>query len=71
WAKLTGYNKRVTVESAIAKWKRLFGQFLRSRGLESQLLEVSLKKSLTKLWLRMVWARGKSLKRSFDYLLLN
>lgn len=43
WAKLTGYNKRVTVESAIAKWKKLFGQFLRSRRLESQRLEVSLK----------------------------
>lgn len=43
WAKLTGYNKRVTVESAIAKWKRLFGQFLRSRNYETQRLEVALK----------------------------
>jgi hypothetical protein len=43
WAKLTGYNRRVTVESAIAKWKRLFGQFLKSRRVETQRLEVALK----------------------------
>lgn len=43
WAKLTGYNRRVTVESAIARWKKLFGPFLKSRTWENQRREVSLK----------------------------
>ena len=31
WGKLVGYNQRVIVESAISRWKRLFGGDLRSR----------------------------------------
>lgn len=43
WGKLSGYSKRVTVESAIARWKKLFSQSLNSRVLESQCFEVSIK----------------------------
>lgn len=43
WGKLTGYSRRATVESAIARWKKLFGQHLKSRTEERQRLEVSLK----------------------------
>ena len=43
WAKLSGYSKRVTVESAIARWKKLFSQGLSSRASESQHFEVSIK----------------------------
>jgi len=43
WAKLTGYSKRVTVESAIARWKKLFGHNLVGRTEETQRLEISLK----------------------------
>lgn len=30
WGKMVGYNRRVIIESAIARWKRLFGGGLRS-----------------------------------------
>ena len=43
WGKLTGYSKRVTVESAIARWKKLFNYDLRSRDDRNQRLEVNLK----------------------------
>lgn len=43
WGKLAGYSKRVTVESAIARWKKLFGQHLLGRTEETQRLEVSIK----------------------------
>lgn len=43
WGKLSGYSKRVTVESAIARWKRLFGPYLLSRSRKNQELEVRLK----------------------------
>lgn len=43
WSKLSGYNKRVTVESAIARWKRLFGSALQSINGQNQDLEIALK----------------------------
>jgi len=43
WSKLSGYSKRVTVESAIARWKKLFGPHLNSRTPENQQFEVKLK----------------------------
>ena len=46
WSKFSGYNKRVTVESAIARWKRLFGPALQSRNQQNQDLEIALKSSI-------------------------
>jgi len=46
WSKFSGYNKRVTVESAIAHWKRLFGPALQSRNQQNQDLEIALKSSI-------------------------
>jgi len=46
WGKLSGYSKRATVESAIARWKKLFGQHLQSRDPENQRLEVILKSQI-------------------------
>ena len=43
WGKLSGYSKRATVESAIARWKKLFGQYLKSRCAENQEFEVIVK----------------------------
>ncbi len=43
WGKLTGYSKRATVESAIARWKRLFTGYLESRCDRRQRSEVYLK----------------------------
>lgn len=43
WGKLIGYSKRATVESAIARWKKLFGQHLTGRLMDTQRLEVILK----------------------------
>jgi len=43
WGKLRGYSKRVTIESAIARWKKLFGQHLRSLSFETQRIEISVK----------------------------
>lgn len=43
WGKLTGYSKRSTVESAIARWKKLFGQDLKGRTEETQHLEIQIK----------------------------
>jgi hypothetical protein len=31
WVKLTGHNKRVVIESMIARWKKLYGVGLKSR----------------------------------------
>jgi len=46
WGKLSGYSKRVTVESAIARWKRLFGSDLKSQNPDNQRLEVILKSQI-------------------------
>jgi len=43
WGKLSGYSKRVTVESAIARWKRLFSGHLESREDKRQHVESRLK----------------------------
>jgi len=43
WGKLSGYSKRVTVESAIARWKKLFSGYLESRELKRQQVEARLK----------------------------
>lgn len=43
WGKLTGYSKRATVESAIARWKALFGHHLKGRLIETQETEVIIK----------------------------
>lgn len=46
WGKLTGYSKRVTIESAIARWKKLFKYDLRSRDDRNQRLEAILKSQI-------------------------
>jgi hypothetical protein len=43
WSKLTGYNKRVEIESMIARWKRLYGCSLKSRTEERIEREIKLK----------------------------
>lgn len=43
WAKLTGYNKRVVIESMVARWKKLYGGELRSRTEERVQKEVIIK----------------------------
>ncbi len=43
WGKLSGYSKRVTVESAIARWKKLFSGHLESREDKRQHVESRLK----------------------------
>jgi len=43
WGRLTGYSKRATVESAIARWKVLFGHHLKGRLIETQETEVFVK----------------------------
>jgi len=43
WGKLTGYNRRVEIESAIARWKKLYGDGLKSRTRERVGKEVKLK----------------------------
>lgn len=43
WSQLVGYSKRVTVESAVARWKRLYGGEIRSRHEESMRQEALLK----------------------------
>jgi len=43
WGKLVGYNRRVLVESMIAKWKQLFGGRLRSNCERRRKVEVQLK----------------------------
>lgn len=43
WGKLSGYSRRVTVESAIARWKRLYGGHLQSRCPANQNFEVKMK----------------------------
>jgi hypothetical protein len=46
WAKLVGYNRRVVAESAIARWKRLYGGEFKSRCSERGRVEVKLKAML-------------------------
>jgi len=43
WRKLSGYSKRVTVKTAIARWKKLFNGYLESRGDKRQHIESILK----------------------------
>lgn len=43
WGKLTGYNRRVIIESMVSRWKRLYGGDLRSRCPERKKNEVQLK----------------------------
>ena len=43
WAKLSGYNRRVLIESMIARWKRLYGAELKSRSEERVQKEVIIK----------------------------
>ena len=46
WGKLTGYSKRATVESAIARWKKLYSGHLQSRNFANQRVEVILKSEI-------------------------
>jgi hypothetical protein len=43
WGKLVGYNRRVEVESMMARWKGLYGGELRSRTEERMVKEVKIK----------------------------
>ena len=43
WGKLVGYNRRVLVESAFSRMKRLFGDRLFSKTIDRQKVEVSLR----------------------------
>ena len=43
WGKLVGYNRRVIVESMMARWKRLYGGTLKSLCEERKQVEVTLK----------------------------
>tara|TARA_R110002111_G_C5952622_1_gene368678 strand:- start:56 stop:673 length:618 start_codon:yes stop_codon:yes gene_type:complete len=52
WSKLTGYNKRVEVESLMARWKSLYGGGLKSREEDSQRVEVCLKAKMINKMIR-------------------
>ena len=43
WEKLVGYNHRVEIESAIARWKKIYGDHLKSRTEERMHKEVFIK----------------------------
>lgn len=43
WAKLVGYNRRVIIESMMARWKNLYGGSLKSRCEQRKEVEVQLK----------------------------
>jgi len=43
WSKLTGYSRRSEIESTIARWKKLLGGEMKSRGLERIKKEVTIK----------------------------
>jgi hypothetical protein len=43
WGKLVGYNRRVEIESMMARWKGLYGGELRSRTEERMVKEVKIK----------------------------
>lgn len=49
WSKLVGYNRRVVAESAVARWKKLYGGDLKSRCGERQKVEVKLKAMMINL----------------------
>jgi hypothetical protein len=49
WSKLVGYNRRVVAESAVARWKKLYGGDLRSRCGERKKIEVRLKAMMINL----------------------
>ena len=46
WGKLTGYNRRVIVESMMARWKKLYGGDLKSRCSDRQNIEIQLKAAM-------------------------
>jgi hypothetical protein len=54
WSKLTGYNRRVVIESMMARWKRLYGGFLLSRCSQRQQIEVRLKAEMINQMVCMV-----------------
>jgi len=41
WQKVSGYNKRARAEAAIARWKQVIGDGLRSRKDERRVTEVN------------------------------
>lgn len=43
WGKLVGYNRRVEIESLIARWKKLYGGSLRGKSKERVAKEVTIK----------------------------
>jgi len=43
WSKLTGYSRRSEIESSIARWKKLLGAGVKSKGLERIKKEVMIK----------------------------
>lgn len=43
WAKLSGYSRRVVVESMVSRWKRVLGADLRSRCQQRRRIEVQIK----------------------------
>lgn len=49
WSKIVGYNRRVVAESAIARWKKLYGGDLKSRCGERKKVEVKLKAMMINL----------------------
>lgn len=52
WAKLTGYNHRVKVESAFSRLKRLFGERLFSRQFRAMNVELWFKALISNMWLK-------------------
>ena len=58
WGKLSGYSKRATVESAIARWKKLFSGYLESREAKRQQVETRLKSLIiNKLNKQELWVK--------------
>lgn len=43
WAKLTGYNRRVLAESMMSRWKRLYGEGLKSHNEIHRGIEIKIK----------------------------
>jgi len=43
WSKLSGYNRRVIVESMMSRWKRLYGGNLKSHCEKRKVAEVQMK----------------------------
>ena len=49
WSKLVGYNRRVLVESMMARWKKLYGNRLKSHCKRRRKIEVQLKAMMINL----------------------